>query len=80
MKNKNSYRNIGQNISQNISKYGSYSLLIVFAMNLLLSAGKAAMVSSDSAIVLNTTLDMFCFPPTSPENTPPCPVPVGHFV
>ena len=77
MKNKDCYRNIGQNIGQNISKYGSYSLIIVCAMHLLLSAGKAAMASSDSAIVLNTTLDMLCFPPTSPENTPPCPVPIG---
>ena len=34
MKNKDSYRNIGQNIS----KYGSYSLIIVCAMHLLPAA------------------------------------------
>ena len=31
----------------------------------------------DLNVVLKTTLDMRCFPPTNPANTPPCPVPVG---
>jgi hypothetical protein len=76
MKNEIAYRNSRE--------YYSYILLKAFAVLLLLIAGKAAIASdwaseSDSkpAIVLDTTLDMLCFPPNDPQNTPPCPVPVG---
>ena len=49
----------------------------------LLAAGQFAMAShdedddDDAIVVLEASLNMLCFPPNDPLNTPPCPVPVG---
>lgn len=58
----------------------NYKLFKLFAVILVLSAGQAVLASegeSENGVIFDTTLEMRCFPPTDPLNTPPCPVPDG---
>lgn len=68
------YLNIGKDCSYHICKILSIFLCLLATHAALASEGEDEL---ESSVVLDTTLNMLCFPPTNPANTPPCPVPVG---
>jgi len=66
----------------NIGKDCSFHMCKILSLFLCLLAANVALASKEEAeletsVVLDTTLNMLCFPPTNPANTPPCPVPIG---
>lgn len=61
-------------------RYSLLKMLVVLlstAAPLAIASDRESKSESKRRIVFETTLDMLCFPPTNPLNTPPCPVPDG---
>lgn len=70
-----------ENVYQSSNKHRSCCLIAMIVMSSSLLMTNLAKASDDddseSAVVLEATLNMLCFPPNDPQNTPPCPVPIG---
>ena len=68
------YKKFSFNLYKIVSKAFNVLLLLMFVNGAIASPEDE---KEEASVVLETTLNMLCFPPNNPQNTPPCPVPVG---